>query len=69
MNMIRNLLTVFFAALGTGLFLSDATTWRWADPGGATVVNTLIVLNEFKPFSFLLCFVIAIGLFLTRKQY
>jgi hypothetical protein len=69
MNMFRNILTVICFSLAVGLFMSDPTTWRWADPGGAYVIDTLNFLGQFKPFTYLLLFVISIALFMTRKQY
>jgi divalent metal cation (Fe/Co/Zn/Cd) transporter len=68
MNMFRHLLTLVLLALAVGLFLSDPTTWRWADPAGAWAVTVLVFLGEFKPFSYLLLFAIAGALFMTRRQ-
>jgi hypothetical protein len=69
MNMFRNLLSVACLALGIGLFMSDPSKWRWADPAGPYVVNALVFLGEIKPFSYLLLVAIAVTLFMTRKQY
>ena len=69
MNMFRNLLTLVLFSLAVGLFLSDPVHWRWADPGGPYVVNTLRFLGEFKPFSYIILLVISLALFMTRKQY
>jgi hypothetical protein len=69
MNMFRNLLTVILFSLALGLLFSDPATWRWADVGGAYVVNALRFLGQIKPFSYLLLFVISLALFMTRKQY
>ena len=69
MNMFRNLLMVFLLLLGFGLMLSDPTTWHWADPAGPYVINALGFLNEMKPISFLMCFVLAVTLFMTRRQF
>ena len=67
--MFRNLLTLALLALGVGLFLSDPTTWQWADTGGPYVVEALKFLQELKPFSYILLLVMAVALFMTRKQY
>ncbi len=69
MNMFRNLLTLIFLALGIGLWVSDPTGWRWAAPAGAYVVNALNFLGEAKPFSVIILLVLALALFMTRKQY
>jgi hypothetical protein len=69
MNMFRNIFMVIFFALALGLLLGDPTTWRWADPGGPYVINTLNFLAEFRPFSYLVLFAASIVLFMTRKQY
>jgi|HubBroStandDraft_2_1064218.scaffolds.fasta_scaffold508795_1 hypothetical protein len=68
MNMFRTIFTVIFFALALGLLLSDPTTWRWADPGGPYLINTLDFLGEFKPFSYLVLFAASVVLFLTRRQ-
>ncbi len=68
MNMFRNLLTLAIFALAIGLLMSDPTTWRWADPAGAWAVNTLAFLGEFKPFTYLMLFAVAVMLFMTRRQ-
>jgi hypothetical protein len=69
MNMFRTIFTVILFALAMGLLLSDPTTWRWADPGGPYLINTLNFLGEFKPFSYLVLFAAAIVLFMTRRQF
>lgn len=69
MNMFRNLLTVVLIALGLGLFLSNPTDWRWIDPAGPYVVNAVRFLGDMKPFSYILLFVVALALFMTRKQF
>jgi hypothetical protein len=69
MNMFRNLLTVILLALGIGLFMSDPGTWHWADPAGPMVVQALRFLGEMKPFSYIILLVVALALFMTRKQF
>jgi hypothetical protein len=69
MNMFRNLLTVILMALGFGVWLSDPTTWKWADPAGPYVVEALQFLAATKPFSVIILLVLALALFITRKQY
>ncbi len=69
MNMFRNLLTVIFFALGVGLWVSDPSTWKWADPAGPYVVDALLFLGQAKPFSVIILLVLALTLFMTRKQY
>ena len=69
MNMFRDLLAVALVALGIGVWFSDPTTWTWARPGGPYVAEALKFLGDAKPFSFILMFVFAIALFMTRKQY
>jgi hypothetical protein len=69
MNMFRNLLTVALLALGIGIGVSDPTGWRWADPGGPYVVIALNFLSETRPFSPMVIIVVAVALFMTRKQF
>ena len=69
MNMFRNLLTVALIALGLGLWFTDPTTWRWVDLGGPHAVQAVGFLAETRPISFIILFVIALALWMTRKQF
>jgi hypothetical protein len=69
MNMFRNLLTMVLFGLGIGVWMTDPTTWKWVDPAGPYVVNAVRFLGETKPFSIIILMVLAVALFMTRKQY
>ncbi len=69
MNMFRNIFTVALFALAIALWVSDPDSWKWPDVCGPYVVNALHFLKDTKPFSFILMFILAITLFMTRKQY
>jgi hypothetical protein len=69
MNMFRNLLTVALIALGLGLWFTDPVTWHWVDLGGPYAVNALTFLTETRPISYIILFVIALALWMTRKQF
>jgi uncharacterized membrane protein len=68
MNMFRNLLVLFLIVFGFALIFGQPDQWtfldRWAD-----AVNVLHVIITFKPFVVIACFVLALGLFMTRKIY
>lgn len=67
--MFRYLLAVAFIALGSGLMFGNPEEWRWPDVGGPYVVETLSLCAELRPWSYILCFVLALALFMTRKVY
>jgi len=69
MNMFRNLLTLALLALGIGILVSNPDDWKWAVSGGPYVVNALHFLGQAKPFSEILLIVVAVALWMTRKQY
>ena len=69
MNMFRNLLTVILLALGIGIWVSNPDTWSWAAPGGPYLLGALHFLQETKPFSIIILLVLAITLYMTRKQF
>jgi hypothetical protein len=69
MNMFRNLLTLALIALGLGLWFTDPATWHWVDLGGVYAVDTVRFLADTKPFSVVILLVIALALWMTRKQF
>jgi hypothetical protein len=69
MNMFRNLLTLAFIGLGFGLVLSNPLDWKWVAACGPYVVYTASFLTDARPISTILCFVLALALWMTRKQY
>jgi hypothetical protein len=69
MNMFRNLFTLALIALGLGLWLTDPASWHWVDLGGVYAVDTVRFLAGTRPISFIILFVIALALWMTRKQF
>ncbi|HEY0256115.1 MAG TPA: hypothetical protein VGC39_01635 [Candidatus Methylacidiphilales bacterium] len=69
MNMFRNLLALALIAFGLGLMFGGPEEWKWPDLGGAYVVQAISLCIDFRPWSYILCFVLAIALFMTRKIY
>jgi hypothetical protein len=69
MNMFRNLFSLALIILGLGLWFTDPTTWHWVDMGGVYAVDTVRFLTDLRPFSYIILFVIALALWMTRKQF
>jgi hypothetical protein len=69
MNMFRNLFAAALFIFALGLAFGDPDKWTWVDLGGATVVDAFRVCVQFRPFVIAGCIVVAVALFLTRKQY
>lgn len=70
MNMFRDLLILVLLGVGGGLmFGGDPADWKWVDVCGPYVVNTMTFLYTAKPFSFVICFALALALFMTRLKY
>jgi hypothetical protein len=69
MNMFRHLLGAAFIALGAGLMFGKPDEWKWPDVGGPYVVEALSFCIDLRPWSYILCFVMALALFMTRKVY
>jgi len=43
--------------------------WKWPDLCGPYVVETISFCTDLRPWSYILCFVLAMALFMTRKIY
>lgn len=69
MNMFRHIFTIAILAFGVGLWFLGPDDWKWADLGGPYVVNAISFCYQSKPFSVIICLVVATALFMTRKQY
>jgi hypothetical protein len=69
MNMLRNILTVAFLAMGLCLWFIPVENWTWVDHFGGQAVMALDFLSKAQPFSTIIFVVIATALFMTRKQY
>jgi hypothetical protein len=69
MNMFRNILTLTLFVLGLALAFTNPEDWKWVDTLGSHAVDAARFLGDTKPFSFILCWVLALALFMTRKQF
>jgi hypothetical protein len=69
MNMFRNLLTLFLIVFAIGLCFGDPDKWNWVALGGANAVDLLRYCVQFRPFVVAFCGVVAVALWMTRKQY
>jgi hypothetical protein len=69
MNQFRDITMAILLALGFGVLLTDPDDWTWASVGGPYVVNALHFLGQFKPWSPVILFALALALFMTRIRY
>ena len=69
MNMFRDILIMALLFLGGSLMLSDPTDWKIVSAGGPYIVEGIVFLVSAKPFSFVICFALALALFMTRLKY
>jgi len=69
MNMIRDLLTLGFLALGAALWFGDPPSWQWPNQLGPYAVEFITYASDGRPWSFIVCAVLALSLFLTRLRY
>ncbi len=69
MNMFRDITIFALMGLGFGLLFTDPDTWNWATVGGAYLVQAIAFLSAARPFSPIICFALALALFMTRLKY
>jgi ABC-type transport system involved in cytochrome bd biosynthesis fused ATPase/permease subunit len=69
MNMFRNLLCLFLIVVGVSLMISNPSDWAPLQRLGPDFLNVVKGAETFRPFVIGACFVIAVALFMTRKQY
>lgn len=69
MNMFRNLFCAFLVIFSLGLLFTDPNKWDWFNRLGPDAVNILHICIQFRPFVVGACLVVALALFMTRKQY
>jgi hypothetical protein len=43
--------------------------WKWPDACGPYVVEAIGFCSDFRPWTYIICFVLAVALFMTRKIY
>lgn len=69
MNMFKNIFACVLLALGFGMYFTKLDDWHWAAPLGPDFIWFLDILFKLEPFSTILCVVLALTLFMVRKQY
>ena len=69
MNQFRDIMIVALLALGIGVEVTDPKDWGWAAAGGPYVVNSLDFLGDYKPWTPIILFALALALFMTRIRY
>jgi hypothetical protein len=69
MNQFRDITMLILIVLGLGIELTDPHDWQWAAAGGPYVVNALDFLGDFKPWTPVVLFALALALFMTRIKY
>ena len=69
MNMFRNILTVVTLAFGRRLYFLPIEDWTWLDAFGPEPITWVDLLLKAQPFPTIVLMVVAVALFMTRKQY
>jgi hypothetical protein len=69
MNMFRDIAILVLLALGIGLMVGDPENWTWVELGGSYALDALSFLIKGRPFSELICMVLALAMFMTRLKY
>ncbi len=69
MNQFRDIMIAVLLAMGIGVEVTDPKDWTWAAVGGPYVVNALDFLGDFKPWTPIILFALALALFMTRIKY
>jgi len=73
MNMFRDLAILALIALGVGLVFTDPANWNWISIFGPYIAPSLFqavdCLASLRPFSSILCYALALALFMTRLKY
>jgi len=69
MNMFRDILILALMTFGIGIAVSNPTDWSWINLLGPGFVQALVYVAAAKPFSSIICFALALALFMTRLKY
>jgi hypothetical protein len=69
MNMFRSLFALFLIAFAIGLVFGNPDGWTWWQRLGPSATSALSFCVTFKPFVVGGCIVVALAIFMTRKQY
>lgn len=69
MNMFRDLMILLLLGLGAGLTFTDPLDWKWVASGGPYFVQGITYLVQGRPFTPVICFALALALFMTRLKY
>ena len=69
MNMFRDLLMAGLIILGVSVAGGDPTSWTWPQIGGPYLQQSINFLADYRPYSYMLCFALALALFMTRLKY
>jgi len=69
MNMFRDIAMVTLIALGISLIVSNPMDWRIIASTPTFITDGLNFMVMTKPFSPVVCFALALALFMTRLKY
>jgi hypothetical protein len=69
MNQFRDLTMVGLIVLAISLILGEPENWTWPAVGGPYLVDAVTFLTEFRPWSILVLFALALTLFMTRLKF
>ena len=69
MNQFRDIAMVFLIFVGLSLMLSQPIEWNWITLLGTYFVSGVKWLCDLRPWSEMICFALALTLFMTRLKY
>jgi len=69
MNMFRDLTMLFCIFVGGSLMLTDPLSWTIMARMPGQIIEGITFMQKAEPFSSLVCFALALALFMTRIKY
>jgi hypothetical protein len=69
MNMFRDLAMMFCIFVGVSLMVSNPLDWKIVSSVPSQVAEAITFLVSIRPFSSIVCFALALALFMTRLKY
>ena len=69
MNMFKNIFATALFVFGLALVIGNPTEWKWPEVGGPYLVIFVQLCADTRPFSYAICGIVALALFMLRKQY
>lgn len=69
MNMFRDIMMLFCIFVGTSLMVSDPLNWSIMTRAPVQIPEAIEFMQKAQPFASIVCFALALALFMTRLKY